>query len=661
MAPVYSARHVSGGDKTVPLFSLKGLNNYAPQPISQCGILGVALEKQVAFTQYAANVDAFLYASLTKTKVVVSGDAYGYFTSNRSLDLNPPPVSFTLQKEIPFEAAEKLVRMLGTGASKNVVGKITVFQAPSLDLANLNKILPLATSHFNAGRESVNPMGLKAYWFLTQTITEFLRVHSYSAFTSESKDAIMSMNSLINGFDAKYYAFKDKDSRRPHSRFLSGMDEDDDEEAMEGVTSEAREAIATLKKMQEATVGYLSSTGNDTVLTARHPRLVGNNVGSSAQVPELPGILFPYFHGLVQPDHSSLMRFVHRHLFRLLGSTMQECQDNYAQLRRGFNSLATTDVGMALSHIVLGIELALETQGRVFVIIDSKKYQGFALLGARFAVFDSTKWVMPVESHELRDELAVLDPHTASVGKLISKFAELRTSGVYSGPVVTEASFEEPENLIPVFAGLQLNELGETERELNQCLRSLNYMGSGYLTRNPQLVCELLEMLFSENEIKLERPTYIPTVRTDLTSKTFRVLSRTGPESISLWNEKGQDFECKAVDKSVLVGGKRKVSEIDVYGNLPSRILITPKPLEIAVRDMDRVMERGAIRMDLKERAGKNRNMSVESEIMRKKIWKVLVDNLHEANAKKRKVDTEKKKEGTTELGFDDALHALLG
>jgi hypothetical protein len=355
-----------------------------------------------------------------------------------------------------------------------------------------------------------------------------------------------------------------------------------------------------------------------------------------------------------------MMRFVHSYLFKLLGSTMQECQTNYADFRRGFNSLATTDVGMALTHIGFGIDLAIRTQSRCFVICDNGRYMGCALLGARFAIFDSTRWVAPVDAEILRADLSAIDPHVASVRSLVEKFGELSTTDAYDGPGVGEETFADPSNLIDVFAGLRLDMLGDDERELNRLCRNLNYMGDGYLARNPQTIAEVLTTLFSDSPVELCRPTYIPSIRADLKSRTFRLLSRFGPEAPSFWNDRGQEFECKPREVPQTSGTKRKIGEMDIYANLPLRLLVTPKPLDVAVRDMGKVIEKGCVRMDLKERAGKNRNMSIEAETMKKEIWKVLVDGLQDVGTKKRKVVSGGlEKEGVEE--FDDALNALLG
>lgn len=665
MAPIYTAKHVSGSDKPTPLFALKGLQNLIPTTLTSCGIQGVPLERQVAYTQYSQNIAHFIKASAVNTSVVIGAKALGYLETSKSLPLPAPPVHFTLQKEISFEQSEKLVRTLGTGASKNKVGNTTIYQSPSITIGTVAKLLPLASSHFNAGRDAVNPMGYKAFTFLSGALAELLQVHSYSAFQFESDDSLVEFRNLLYAPEAAYHPGKDVVDKRDEwlqsgSAHLSDLAErrfERDEMEHDG---ESEQVVSPFEETVKKALGMLVFQGRDTVAVARPPKHHVVNVGSSISIPDSSGILFPYFTGLTQPDPLMITSFVLKHLFPLLGSTVQECQSSYADLRRGFNSLATTDTGMAMSHLMFGLDLSIQVQGRCFAIIDSNRYMGFALLGARFAIFDSTKWIASSESTDLHDDLSLLDPHASAVRGLVSIFGELSTTGAYKGLPVTETTFGSPSGVLNLQAGLDLEKVGEIEKEIDRHLRSLNYMGDGYVQRNPQTVAEMLETILAETNLSLERPTYIPSIRAPLDSREFIGLSRFGPEAPSLWNERGQEFECIAREVPGTSGQKRKMGEPDVFANLPTRLIVTPKPLMIAVRDMVKVIERGAVRMDLKERAGKHRGMSVEAELMRKRIWEVLVNGLKGAQAKKRKVLVERKAASVPE-NFDDALSSLLG
>lgn len=662
MAPIYTARHIGSNDKTIPLFTLRGLNNLAPAPLSSLPISGIPLEKQLAYSQYVDGLEYFIHATSKKAKTLISGNPLGYLNTNARLPLSAPPVQFTLQKEISTDKADQFVTTLGSGSSKEKVGQTTIYSSPTINEAKLETIIQVSSLHYNAGRDAITPIGLKAFNFLSGCIAEFLKCHTYPAFHSESPESIVEIFNLIGDYDGGASQYKTKDiDLKTKSRMvrvtlppadISMIEGDDDEGALQ------RENYELAQKSK----GYIEIDGNDSVSVAKPSPGKELNFGSTTTVPFDSGNLFPYFDGLIQPDFVSLSNLVIRRFFRLLGATVQECQEMYSKLRRGLNSLATTKAGMALSHIALGIELALQTQGRCYCIFETDRYNGFVLLGARYAIFDGIKWHASELEDELQSDLTRLDPHANAVENLVSKFIALTAAQVYTGPTVTKKTFEQPSDLVEVFKGLKLEEVSQDdESELDRNIRCLNYMGKSYLAKDPGQIAGAIELLFSETAVKLERPTYIPSVRVDLESRSFIVLSRFGPDAPSMWNERGQEFVCSGRETTILTsGGKRKASEEDIYANMPVKILVTPKPIVIAVRDMDKIRDRGAIRIDLKERAGKYRSICIESEAMRKRMWKVLVEGMKEHQNKKRKVDATKD-DTSKNKDFEDLFAGLLG
>lgn len=660
MAPIYTAKHVSSADATIPLFSIKGLPNLAPSTISSLDVIGYPLERQVAFSQYADNLAAFIHANQQKKRVTVRSTPYGFLKTSETLPLPRPTVQFVLQKEIDFDTAEKFIRSLGPGASKEKSGKTTIFKAPALPTPMLTSILKLSASHYNCGRDAVTPAGMAAYNILSAAIVEILKIHTYAAFPSSTslKDTLVEFRTAHQKSMTTYESAKSTDGKQiidigSFSRNVmdadetkqSGMDMDDSE---------------LLKKIRDSHGGITMSAVDTVVVAKPSPAPLSINVGQSGDIPNMPGLLFPYFKGLIQPDAQMLKTFMVRRLFQLLGTTQEKCQEQYQNIRRGLNSLATTDIGMTLSHIVSGIELALTTQGRCFVIIEAKEYAGFALLGAKFVVFDTVKWRAPETEEDLRKDIVELDPHALAAVKLTQLFTSMAVSQKYTGPTVSESTFNEPKSLADVLAGIKLDKLEDNEeRELDQLFRSLNYMGPGYLAKNPQIISDALTTLFSSTVIALDRPTYIPSIRAPIATRPFVVLSRFGPEAPSLWNERGTLYPCEPVEAAVALDkkGKRKLGEMDTYANMPEQLLITPKPLSIAVKDMEKVINSGGVKMDLKERSKKYRNISVEAEAMRKLIWGILVEGLKDSRKKQK---TEKKPAADVSEAFDDVMSGLL-
>lgn len=665
MATIFTARNIIGNDKSTPLFNLRGLPNQAPTTISNLNIQGIPLERQLAYSQYTSNISAFIYACIAKRAVTVSPRPYGAVTHAQSLPLNPPTVSFTLLKALDSDRSDKLINNLGPGASKTLSGKTTIYHAPGLIPTQLEAVIAVSTPFFNAGRDAVNPRGMRSYMFISTMISTFLRVHSYPAFRKEDPESLTLFDQLVGGtLGGSYHAAevkeKDKDGKevartKDLSEYAYSLNENGKRPADTGMEVDSTEDEA------KTSSGYLRSSGRETVVRARPVTKIQQNIGSVSSIPRTPGLLFPYFHGLIQPDAVYMNSMILRRFYQLMGSTHEECQGQYINLRHGINSLASTARGMELCHMLLGIDLALDTQSRCYVIIEKNKYLGFALLGARYAIFSNTKWYAPATEEAFLGAISRMDPHESAVSDLIDKFEKLQGLDQYSGQT-NRAIFAEPETFVSELEKLKISEIESDDiRDLDRLVRNLNYMGTGYLSQNPQVIAEMLKTLSTSKDIALARPTHIPSITAPFSDRSFRALAQFGPEAPSFWNDRGEDISCKAVDKSVpSTGGKRKIGEPDVFGNMPIRILITPKPLLIATRDMNRVIETGKVKMDVKERAGKYRNISLEHEDTRKSIWKGLVDLCATKTVKKQKmIEAEDTEAGG--VSVDEALLSLLG
>lgn len=537
-----------------------------------------------------------------------------------------------------------------------ITGKTTIYQAPALPENIINTVIGMCPSYFNCGRDAVNPAGALAFQFFSGAIATFLRTHSYPAFSTESTASLMEMNLLLAGhttFRAPTTATAEGPvSNYPASEFSRTLLEIERPQA--DVDMEESEHIQAIRNNR----GLITTNAVDAVTRAKPCPVPQMNIGSRSQAPVLPGILFPYFHGLVQPDAVFLHSTAITHFFQLMGGNVQDCQSFFLKFKRGCGSLSTTKEGMIITHLLKGITLALQTQTRCYMIYEANEYQGFVLYGAQFIIFDSTKWIVPGGEAEITHALARMDPHEAAVGQLVQMFQELKATNQYIGVDVTRATFSEPNNLIDVFAGLDISRVDDAVvKEIDKYLRGLNYMGDGYWTRNPQTIVEALHIITSEGQVELTRPTYIASIRLPIHTREYIALSKFGPESISFWNEKGSEILCKPSEKQVVSSGKRKAGEIDLYANMPDKIYVTPKPLGIAVNDMVKVKSKGAIKIDLGERAGRFRNICVESEAMRKAMWKELVGVSAGAHSQKRVkvMDTEQ------ETDFDALFASLTG
>jgi hypothetical protein len=642
---IYAAKHVSSSDKAIPLFTLKGLPNLAPACISALDIVGIPAFKQVAFTQYADNIAYFIAATAKKIRYRVDGSPVGRLDLTERLPINAPVLKFSLKTALKPDQIDKYLKNLGQGATTERTGKTIVFSAPNLPDRWIDTVAKTSNSGFNAGRDFVNPDGLKAYHFISGTVNALLRVHTYAAVrnrASQDDKSIVDIQSLVSDpvSESTHRSFANSDLtsmvvKRKYSVSLANATDGDDMD-IEG----SNKYLESLKSAKT----FINVTGVDSVLWAKPSPFQTSdvNIGSPSDVPSQPGILFPYFEGLVQPDASGIRMFVARHFLRLLGTNMIECREEYLKLRRGISSLATTPVGMVLSHILLGIELALNTQGRCFLIVSNSKYSGFVLLGEDLCVFDGSRWHVS-SSETLPNDLLALDPHHHAAENLCRLFASMTASGHYNGNPVTMDDLKLPATTIDILQDLNVQEMSaDTTKEVNQYLRRLNFMGKGYRAKDPQTIAEAIEQVLSDRDnLTIEGPTYIPELAAVVPlSREFVVLSSFGPDAPSLWNEKGKVIRCELGTADPNAKKSQKTSTDTIrFANMPERLLITPKPLSVAIRDMRKVVETKSVKMDFAERAGGFRNISIVSEPVRKRIWGALID-LDDVESPKKKQKT---------------------
>ncbi|RKF58914.1 hypothetical protein OnM2_064064 [Erysiphe neolycopersici] len=239
----------------------------------------------------------------------------------------------------------------------------------------------------------------------------------------------------------------------------------------------------------------------------------------------------------------------------------------------------------------------------------------------QFNGMETVSHAMPVKHKSIG-----IDPHECAVDDMTKILERLKSTDQLEGNSDRKV-FSDPQLLVDELALLKLDEIEDDDiRELDRCVRNLNYIGNGYLTKNPQIITEMLTALNPQIEIRLAEPTYIPSVCSPFSSDIFKLLSRFGPEAPSFWNDRGSEIVCKAGEKTIeMSNGKRKIGETDIYMNMPSKIMITPKPLFIAVRDLEKVVDKVKVKMDANERAGRYRHVSIEHDETKRKLWKELV------------------------------------
>jgi len=153
----------------------------------------------------------------------------------------------------------------------------------------------------------------------------------------------------------------------------------------------------------------------------------------------LGGTFFPYFRSLIIPDKTFVPRFIIQHFGSILGGSQQQRSiDAILTIHDGWRSLATTDAGMAISHLVFCLDLALATGDIPKVVMSGSSYDGIVLLGSTTYVKGKVLHV-PSSVVDLRSQVMGFSSHDVALGSLCTLISSVKTGNGLAEQVATAA------------------------------------------------------------------------------------------------------------------------------------------------------------------------------------------------------------------------------
>lgn len=652
MSPIYTTVKLGGKEKAPVHFELAGLKNMAPARIHELTLYGVSEAREVAYDGYRSNIDAFIHATLEQKRVACCIDAYGPPSKNYSLPLSKPGLAFCPARETTLEKLTTLAKKIHKDAEAKAPKKgfpYLLSPEPPKDLELLQLLDKGMNQNFSPPKGYVPPGAFRAILFLETMICGFLRVNTYPAFVDWRSEWVGEFRVMLDESSDNYGTRtfspdRDGDSSKRRSEASNELARKRWKSGLEGMDVDD-EGCASWENPDDLTNTYFVHSGVDQVFMAKpSPFPEGHNIGSVSEVPNLPGLVFPYIEGMLLNDFKTLRSSCVEFFLRNLGETAEACRAAVREMKGDMNSLSLEEYGKCLAHILSGISLALETQTRLFLVFDGSHYRGYCLLGAGFAVYDGSSWHTPVPDEELRRDMAFMDPSEKAISDLFEIFGEMRvTKGDSVPPEFTRDTIRDIHFLADNLKRLSFDhEDGAKHRtKVNDLFRRINFTGgSKFVTIEPSSIHgALLALTKHTDDVPLSMPTFIPNISVDMHSRAFKVLSKFGPDAISFWNASKGDLFSLAIPEEVTEasGAKRKRKEDDALPSPPPEIVVQVKPLQQAILDWETVRKEHAIKMDLKERARDFRCHVIKSDELRKDIWNALLYLKKDQEGKKKR------------------------
>jgi hypothetical protein len=379
---LYLAKKLDSGTNQNAVFLAKQLEQYAPESIDRLGIMGLSRYPEVAYGMYKQHIDGFAYASFVKKTTFVSNDAFqDVYLPILNIPFTTPTLVFSPASVLSVDQAHSLLPKLGEGASLKNVGKQQEFAVPNPLIGKIAEYIKASTSSYGSGPERVSPLGYKAFVKAVSLIEMFLACNTYPAFKDLDEEVPQgqAMQLYVAGEKRKkddpkttiltYWPGEEESSHVMGNASLLKKRKGMDGSAVPEAEMEVDSATSTSSPWEVVRIQDPAIHGS--VLHAKpsgQPSSV--NFGSPGACPALPGLVFPYFKGLIRPDYTTIMKNMVTHFGRLFGSSFEDVKKGLSEIRRGVNNLSSTESGMEIAHVMKGIDLALETQTRLFLVFE---------------------------------------------------------------------------------------------------------------------------------------------------------------------------------------------------------------------------------------------------------------------------------------------------
>lgn len=602
---VYILKAGSRG-KVDPLYAARGIEGQKGG-VSDAGVQAYVQHHQIGYAVYSSFLAAYIQATVTQKDVKACGkDLYFPFAlvSALSVAMPLPPLCVEFGSDISSEQVKKVAEDV-EGSFEVIGGKKAIIIRSGVTIAKAQAIVKHGgKSEGVTVGGTVTIRGMFAFLKVLKYVTGFLKTHVYPAVISPLTDGATPFYEVWNQIDNQKFEI-------PIAKplFLKRSIGDVPWEPLKRKTRVAKtETVATEVPEPENFTWY-----RDTVRAKPSPKDFPFS-GPPSSLPNLHGLCFPYFNGLHDPDFRVIPSVLSHWFLRNMGKDRKTCEEEFSSIKLGNTSWATTDAGMALQHLVVGVDLAMRTQTRLFVLIEAGEYLGFCLLGCDYVLIINGVEHLPVEPSKLASDAALVSTHAKLTAELVKKVNELDYQ-----ETVLPVELESSEILSPraVIAYVRSNKRSDDEEKMNDIIQMMKGIRfpAPYIKLTPDSIAGALALI---SDPSIQIPADVPRFVTDdiFTSedRIEDVMSSFGSSGFSFcqfkngtpWSLGEKPEDSLPMDVTVkLKSGKE--------GKAMDGVLVSVKPLRACVADMRYVVDHGEIRQS-QDMSGASKNIRYTGE-----------------------------------------------
>jgi hypothetical protein len=613
MSNIYTANPVEAKTIQHPEFTKRDLKGMTSGQLERIHMVGVPGGKQLAYDGYIRNLPAFLHATAVHAKVSCTQQWFkAKLPSALIIPLPLPTLTISSPVALKKEEQEEAFKAsLGVAVetTRGPLGKAYIIRHPTYSLLKVlaakvhlqTPSLPDATSFF----------GITSYITTIRILSLFLSVHTYPAYQTAGGDYSDYMHDIVMDYPYGYhspgrnYFGLGKDVANPDgvayddlpSLGLTGVDDHDD--------------------------NNLITSGQGVVLVAKPaPLRPSINYGNPTSVPNLPGYVFPYFHNLVAPGKDTLINVMHSYFLGCFGDSMESGQMAWKDWMRGVDKWYRTREGLQLAHIFFVLRLALEAQGRLYILLGAdRKYLGCAILGHRFVINNGGSIMVAYTGTQLRNACIALDEHSKAIETITGVLSELRlASSDGTGMTADLPTIQSSRQLFVLMNQREKPGDDETMKILADAIDRLAFSEDLWPFSLDKILTWIEYLVDDTKDIPNTWPMYLSSRLMYEKSRAHQIMSAFGPMAPSLLDQGGQEYP---IPKGLAAEDAASVEDPTSRQAVMSAVLISGKKLDIAINDCLSMVKKRRIRQNLKERAAGYRTIKFTGQ-GRDKIWNAL-------------------------------------
>lgn len=375
---IYTARSASvGGKAPTSEFIERGIEGLVQTTLSECQVWGSPNVRQLSYDVYKSNFSAFMLATVHQEKVLCAAEGHVFSEiQNEKIPLESPTAIILFPTKIEAKKRVKIMAKLDLEEipSSKQDGKFMPLRLTKISTEKAKLLATLGVSMFNkAGQGITNLSGLMSFNKAADILTAALATQFYPADKGDGKIAV------AEDIDIQGFENMSMNVEKTEKQEIDVQEKDPNDENQMVVVKKTvdrkfkvREDNPKRKKLVRGTI----SSAKPAIYKP------SQNYGPVSGIPHMPGLLFPYFDGLLKTDPQFIARtLVKDSYLRSFGKDREDVLNGFRDFKLGAQDWAATLQGHRLSHAWFIMDLALTCQARPYLIIENGKYLGGLLLG----------------------------------------------------------------------------------------------------------------------------------------------------------------------------------------------------------------------------------------------------------------------------------------